>query len=290
MCDSQEREDKFRCIFCKDDSSKSRSVEHIIPEALGNTDHVLPPGIVCDRCNNYFARKVEGPFLGTPRLRDLRARQRLLNKRGLPTTIDAVLPQIPMLVDLRFDEDGQIGIGAKRERDEPAFIKALISGRVSRLIVPLNHELPTERLMARLVAKISIEFMAARVLGLPNWEELIVDDPQLDAIRRFARIGDVPDFWPLSVRQIYDENACSQSAGVDWQILHEFDFLVTEQHELYGVFCFFGIEIAINIGGPEIQNYKEWLDRHDGHSPLYRCESVPAVPPRPANGKPRRAT
>ena len=28
------------------------SEEHIFPEALGNTELILPPGVVCDRCNN----------------------------------------------------------------------------------------------------------------------------------------------------------------------------------------------------------------------------------------------
>jgi hypothetical protein len=53
----------MRCIFCKNDSSNSKSVEHIIPESLGNTTRTLPKGVVCDTCNNYFARKVEKPFL-----------------------------------------------------------------------------------------------------------------------------------------------------------------------------------------------------------------------------------
>lgn len=53
----------MNCIFCKEESSNSRSIEHIIPESLGNKDHVLPPGIVCDKCNNYFARKIEKKIL-----------------------------------------------------------------------------------------------------------------------------------------------------------------------------------------------------------------------------------
>lgn len=46
----------MKCIFCKDSSDNSTSVEHIIPESLGNKD-ILPKGIVCDSCNNYFAVK-----------------------------------------------------------------------------------------------------------------------------------------------------------------------------------------------------------------------------------------
>ena len=53
----------MRCVFCKADSSQSRSVEHIIPESLGNTAHTLPRCVVCDQCNGYFARKIEKPVL-----------------------------------------------------------------------------------------------------------------------------------------------------------------------------------------------------------------------------------
>lgn len=40
------------CIFCHKDSSNSKSIEHIIPESLGNKEHILPNGYVCDICNN----------------------------------------------------------------------------------------------------------------------------------------------------------------------------------------------------------------------------------------------
>ncbi len=51
------------CIFCKRDSTGSCSVEHIIPESLGNEEHVLPPGVVCGACNNYFASSIEQAVL-----------------------------------------------------------------------------------------------------------------------------------------------------------------------------------------------------------------------------------
>lgn len=72
----------MRCIFCKDDSDNSSSQEHFIPQSLGNTEHILPPGVVCDACNNYFARKIEGPVLGSPMFRLLRAERSVVNKRG----------------------------------------------------------------------------------------------------------------------------------------------------------------------------------------------------------------
>ena len=52
-----------RCIFCKQDSGTSKTIEHIIPESLGNKDHILSRGVVCDYCNNHFGLKIEEPLL-----------------------------------------------------------------------------------------------------------------------------------------------------------------------------------------------------------------------------------
>ncbi len=71
----------MRCIFCKASSEQSLSVEHIIPESLGNINHTLPKGVVCDTCNNYFARKVEKPVLDSPMMRHLRKDRQIQNKR-----------------------------------------------------------------------------------------------------------------------------------------------------------------------------------------------------------------
>jgi hypothetical protein len=49
----------MNCIFCHKISDNSQSIEHIIPESLGNKEHTLWKGAVCDKCNNYFATKME---------------------------------------------------------------------------------------------------------------------------------------------------------------------------------------------------------------------------------------
>ncbi|WP_394766693.1 HNH endonuclease [uncultured Paludibaculum sp.] len=72
----------MRCLFCKVDASASTSEEHIIPESLGNTEHKLPIGAVCDPCNNYLGRKVEQPLLESPAFRQLRRGMNVPNKRG----------------------------------------------------------------------------------------------------------------------------------------------------------------------------------------------------------------
>ena len=40
------------CLFCRRRDGTFNSVEHPVPESLGNSEAVLPPGVVCTRCNN----------------------------------------------------------------------------------------------------------------------------------------------------------------------------------------------------------------------------------------------
>jgi hypothetical protein len=93
----------MRCVFCKGDSSTSKSREHIFPESLGNTTQVLPPGIVCDHCN-YFSRKVEKPFLEHPSIRSLRCGQGIPSKRGnIPSIPGMLLPSFPAEIHRRLE-------------------------------------------------------------------------------------------------------------------------------------------------------------------------------------------
>ncbi len=89
----------MRCLFCKQDSSISKSVEHIIPESLGNTTYVLPRGVVCDKCNNYFSRKIEQPFLDSVEMKAMRFREAIPNKRGRVPPVEGILnDKIPVRV------------------------------------------------------------------------------------------------------------------------------------------------------------------------------------------------
>jgi hypothetical protein len=83
-----------------------KSVEHIIPESWGNTKYVLPRGTVCDRCNNYFARKVEGLLLPHVSFRNLRALYRVPTKRGVHLPVYGYLAGTDINIGLRLDETG----------------------------------------------------------------------------------------------------------------------------------------------------------------------------------------
>lgn len=212
----------MRCIFCKHDSSTSVSVEHIVPESLGNIDHVLPVGVVCDGCNQYFARKVERQLLESPMFRLLRADMAIPNKRG----------RIPAWVPT----DGT---------DRPDY-----------------------RQMGRFLAKVGLEVLAFKTLSVPGWNNELVDQPALDELRRFARYNEGPD-WPFTVRSLHPVNAIFKDVNQYFELLHEFDILLTRSSEAYLAVSIFGVEMVINLGGRENDGFRRWLEENNWASPLY---------------------
>jgi hypothetical protein len=58
-----------KCIWCLEAPSSTtfNSESHVLPECLGNEyQQVLPKGIVCDKCNNYFGTKLEPKLIDEP--------------------------------------------------------------------------------------------------------------------------------------------------------------------------------------------------------------------------------
>jgi hypothetical protein len=119
------------------------------------------------------------------------------------------------------------------------------------------------------MAKAGLEALVARVLDHPAGYDYFVDHQELDLLRDHARRGTTND-WPVHRRRIYDaDRHWFDPAGTATQIVHEFDILVTDHNEYYFVLSIFGMELTINLGGPELEGYLAWLDAHHGASPLY---------------------
>lgn len=256
----------MRCLFCKKDSSASKSVEHIIPESLGNKKHVLRRGIVCDSCNNYFSREVERPFLESRGVRTLRFNQALESKKGrIPPISGVMTPDIPAIIT-KYKKPSPFvaSVAIPIEAWE-----AVSNAKGGKLYFPMAHPLPIGGVVSRFVAKVALEFMAARLSPYPEGLEYLCDEEQLDQLRDHARRGSTP-IWPVHKRRIYDADGKTFSPdGSAEQVVHESDFLVTKSNEWYFVLAIFGEEMAINLGGPEIEGYELWLKENDGKSPLY---------------------
>ena len=48
-----------QCIYCLTKTGNFRYEEHVYPESLGNSELILPPGNVCDNCNNGILSELD---------------------------------------------------------------------------------------------------------------------------------------------------------------------------------------------------------------------------------------
>lgn len=276
MDNNQNQIQKMRCIFCKNDSSSSKSVEHIIPESLGNKSQILQKGIVCDCCNNYFAIKIEKPVLEMPYYKSLRGRVMLENKKGKIPTISGFTKNKDS-IEIIFLQDGTNTIEVIY-KDEKA-LESLISH--DEIYIPLIPEPPkNDLLVSKFIGKIAIEAFARRVSSAENWQNDYVENEGLDELRKFVRYGKGYPIWPYHIRRIYDENQISYDENQNkiLEKLNEYDFLMTdsptlkgEEHQvdnLYFVMAIMGIEYTINLTNAGLDRYFTWLSDNQDKSIL----------------------
>ncbi len=256
----------MRCLFCKDNSENSKSREHIIPESLGNEKHVLPPGWVCDSCNNYFSRKVEAPFLGTRYGTASRFEMRIPSKKGRIPISTGFHPHSRSIVNFMIDKDG-LSIFAAQGENESMFINSIRTQSRGRLyILPagdpeLNYE------TARFIGKVGLEILAHHRINIEGWNDELVNKVELDELRNYVRQGKPGFVWPVNIRRIYPANhEFSDEIDAAFQVLHEWDILfIPSSHadeligEFYAIIAILGVEYAINLGGPELDGYLQWL-------------------------------
>ena len=76
------------CLYCKQSDVPFTSVEHVIPESLGNQGlrgkppMVLPKGVVCDRCNHGKLSNLDNALIDFSPISLMRTRYGVRSKRG----------------------------------------------------------------------------------------------------------------------------------------------------------------------------------------------------------------
>lgn len=258
----------MRCIFCKQESSKSKSVEHIVPESLGNKEHVMPKGAVCDDCNNYFALKIEKPSLETNFFSQLRFRNFIESKKGRIPRGKGLIPRTGAEPEIYLPKDSnniEVNI-------DPESFQLIKDGIIKQMWVPMSSKLPEkEQCISRLIAKISFEMLFLRLSGNDlDTREFLIDEENLNPLRNYVRYNSNNENWIYSVRKIYEENEkffLNNEKPVD--MIFECDFIYTKEMELYFVIAFKGVEFVINMAGDSIDGYQKWLKDNNHQSPLY---------------------
>lgn len=242
----------------------------MIPESLGNTEHVLGPGVVCDQCNSYFASNVEGPLLSDPYFRDQCSRAGILSKKGRPQRVRGLHPQSRSIIELVRHVDGSgMSVGAAFEKDEQRWFDAVSSQRGGRIYIP--HPLaPDEALMSRFLAKIAVECLALRMIDTNRDAQAVLSEDALDSLREYARKGPPTPIWPFFRRSLYPADfTFAQDGQEPYEVLHEWVFTVLREEQIYFVLALFGVEYALNLGQRTLDSYRSWLDEHSQLSPLY---------------------
>ena len=258
-----------KCIFCTKTKGPFRSVEHIVPESLGNNSgrHVLPKGAVCDPCNNYFATKVEGPVLGHISFQNLRAKYMIPTKRGRTPFVKGFAHNTDIEVGMRLDkktERLEFFAVKENQRAEYERLKRLDSMfiRQNLLVFPMEVD-PPERDMSRFLAKMALEALFARFCDTVGEKEAydILSAEHYDKVREWARYGHNFAEWPYHYRAYFPEETLMEHPETkEWvQFGFGYDLLLTDRPETYFVFSIHGHEFVINLGGPAIKGYEQWL-------------------------------
>jgi hypothetical protein len=268
------------CIFCHKDSSTSKSVEHIIPESLGNKEHILPKGYVCDACNNYFSVKIEKELLAQPYFVSMRFRNEILTKKGRFVRQKMIFPGAMKCTEvvMQRTEDGLIA-----SFDDEELYEAIKAGKTGKMITPYipEPEYPNV-IMSRFLAKCAYEYFLYN-MGKDNYDLCVQEylgrgKDILKELREYARYG-VGKYWQYNQRRIYSEGDYyyNQNENICYEILHEMKLFVKEhkhyqngniEAEIYFVMALAGIEYAICLSDPDISEYQKWIEGHKGLSPL----------------------
>jgi hypothetical protein len=260
----------MRCIYCKQPSDTSRSVEHVIPDSLGNEHIILPAGTVCDGCNNYFSRKVEAQFLNAPLVQLLRFNQVLPSKRGRVPPMAVLSPQLGR-GEIRRDSEGvpsTIGF-----ETGPLLEESIRSCHQFVTYTPMVP--PANSITSRFLAKVAIGYIAHLLGCTGNRADIVVNDTGLDRVRSHARRGTDPD-WQITVRAIYSPDRAWPDPAGRSQIVTEVDLLERDD-DMFLVCAVFGTELTISLIEPRIDGYERWLRLNDDASPLYPGASAASL-------------
>lgn len=257
----------MNCIFCKKNSDDSKSVEHIIPQSLGNINDILDKGIVCDACNNYFSTKIEKEVLDLPYFRSLRYRNYIPSKKK------KIPNEIGFFGNLKHGKIEILGSEGKTLQiivEKKEIFEKILSGEFTSFKIPIHNRPPKKHfLLSRLLGKIAIEALAQKVKEIENWNIEFINNQGLDNLREYVRYGK-GKHWEYHTRKVYEETDMftSQKKDKPYQMLNEYDFIPYEGKYLFFICIILGIEYALLLNDNDISIYEKWLKENNYKSPL----------------------
>jgi len=183
-----------RCIWChKAPPDCKFDISHVLPECVGNENQqVLPAGIVCNRCNNYFGTKVEGALLRDPLFHIAAVLLRLRDPDDMNEFRDCIFDrehksERPVERNLRVST--QIA-----SRTLTVDVDYAIKGQIRK-----SYQQRECALLSRAVHKIAFEALAWLLFVKGTEESIDIFDSRFDHVREWSRRGQPNE----SVRPIF---------------------------------------------------------------------------------------
>lgn len=157
------------CLFCRSRNGPFASAEHIIGQAFGSYDHILPPGVVCDPCNNGPLSRADRAFADFDPLKLLRS------ERGIPTRSGHVVVTKFREAEVAFTEPGVLSVFASG----PSPVTKIAPGKYRLTATSTSRFKPARaRLIMRAMWKTVIEYIYV------DYGPASAYHPELDPARR----------------------------------------------------------------------------------------------------------
>lgn len=172
-------------------------------------------------------------------------------------------------VNFRLGQEGKIELHTERKSEASVLARVMAEGFEQPLIFTIEDDLPQKE-MSRFLCKLALETVAELYGAHATNPECDIHSPFFDNIRNFARHGTNFKEWPYSHRRVYPHETLMRHPDTNEWVHNGFGgtlFMNKHQETLY-VFILYGVEFVINVGGPSIKGYEEWLIEHGGISPM----------------------
>lgn len=257
----------MNCIFCKLPSDDSVSVEHVIPESLGNDQYILDKGTVCDKCNNYFSYTIEQPLLNLHYFKSIRHRLNIVSKKGRIPNDKGFMIEPETEVEFHTDKNKNNSISFN---DEEAILN-IFNKDTFEVFIPIFSSPGKDNIhVSKFLGKIAIEALALSAQRNKLNIEENTSQESLDNLKRFVRKGNKNEYWPYHERQLYHPDAGLQNPETKeyFTIVTAMGFIYTNNFFLFHQFLILGTEFTIDLTNPTTSNIVEWFEKNNNRSPV----------------------
>lgn len=193
-CPLTRRAAKKTCLLCGPTSNDFKSRSHAFPEAVYPGGPALPPGIICDKCNNYVGRKLEPVLLGYPIIALPLQMGELPGKRGKPRSRIGI-----------FDRDVVPDAAITFEIEEPEITSDPYAGKKAKFSI--NPVVDPAFDIGRL--RRALHHIGFVLLAIQEGKE-VAAQATYDPVRKYIRAPKKNEHWPF------------------WQLVERLDVVIPE--------------------------------------------------------------